>query len=115
MRRKEKKVALMWQSAYRKKAAKRRTWNRVQLHYEKKVDVENGGRLYYFNHLTGDRSWTKPALFFLFLGMDKNIDLDDPLPWSLQYKDDGNMYWFNRETMEMIEGDIYGNAPQKPR
>jgi len=114
MRRKERKVALMWQTAFRRKVAKRRAWNRVQLHYEKKVDVENGGKLYYYNHLTGDRTWEKPGLFFLFLGMDEHVDLDEPLPWSLQYREDGCMYWFNRLTREVIEGDMYGNVPDKP-
>jgi len=82
------------------------------------VDLSEGGRLYYFNHLTGDRSWEKPKIFFMFLNMGPEIDLDDPHPWSIEYTPDGKQIWFNRDSGDMIEGtdDGFGTEypPEKP-
>ena len=90
MRKKEKKYALLWQTAWRKYLAKKVSWFRVQMHFQKIVEIENGrGVVYYYNHLTGDKTLTKPKVFWLLLNRRMGEDIDDPLPWSLQVSGGG--------------------------
>jgi hypothetical protein len=118
MRKEEKKYAQMWQNAFRVHMAKKASWFNVQMHYQKMVDLSEDGRMYYFNHLTGDRSWDKPKIFFLFLGMSSVTDLDEPHPWTIEYTPAGQQIWFNRDTGDVIEGtdDGFGTwePPKKP-
>ncbi len=111
MRKKERKFALMWQSAYRKRMARNATWFRVQMHYQKMVIFDQGHmdapRMCYYNHLTGDQTWDKPKIFFMFLGMEGVNDLDEPLPWSIQYDANGNQYWLNHIEGTKIEGETH--------
>ena len=97
MRKKEKKYALLWQTAWRKYLAKKASWFRVQMHYQKIVEIEGGrGVVYYYNHLTGDKTPDKPKVFWLLLNQRMGADIDDPLPWTLHYDDEGRQFWFNR-------------------
>ena len=114
MRKDEKRVALMWQTSFRKHMAKKRAWFRVQLHMEKKVDVHNGNRLYYLNHLTGDISWEPPRILFMFLGLKVKRDVEDPHPWSLQYDEKGALYWYNCVSGEKNLSGYFGEPPAKP-
>ncbi|GMI01243.1 hypothetical protein TrVE_jg13778 [Triparma verrucosa] len=118
MRKKERKFALMWQTAWRKFLARKQSWFRVQLHYQKMVDMEAGGALCYFNHLTGDKTYERPKIFFLLLNRQMGEDLDEPLPWSIQYDDEGYQYWYNMLTREKIVGkrydDGFGEIIEKP-
>lgn len=113
-RKDQKRVALMWQTAFRKHLAKKRAWFRVQLHIEKKVDVHNGNRMYYYNHLTGDISWEPPHCLFMFIGLKVKRDVEDPHPWSLQYDENGSMYWYNCVSGEKILSGYFGEPPMKP-
>jgi len=118
-RKDDKKYALMWQSAWRVRQAKKACWFTVQLHYQKMVDVSEDGKMYYFNHLTGDRTWTKPKIFFMFLKWrGYNTDLDEPHPWSIEYTPEGRQIWVDRIDGEVIEGsdDGFGTEipPKKP-
>ena len=103
-------LALKWQTAWRKYCARKQSWFRVQLHYQKLLDISAGGVLCYFNHLTGDKTYEKPKIFFLLLNRQFGEDLDEPLPWSLEYDDEGRQFWYNRLNKESIHGKQYDDG-----
>jgi hypothetical protein len=98
----EKRVALLWQNAYRKRCAKKRSWFRVNVTYQKKASYEEQGRLFYENHITSVSNWERPSFFLFFLNFG-SVDVDEPLPWSVQYRDaSGEQFWYNRLNQEEL-------------
>ena len=106
MRKRERKYALMWQKAWRKHLARKQSWFKVQMRYQKLIVIEAGEPvMYYYNHLNGDKTREKPKIFWLLLNRRMGDDIDDPLPWTLQYDDEGRQFWYNHIEREKIVGE----------